>query len=379
MTWEEIFGMAKYKEITFDDIEHLLEKNEADKEFANRLLKQRNTNYNPYPKGWNRHDFYKEILSDNYIDGFVMGYPHGRVVKQARRSYYYRGENQVYPSSKSSLCRRITQITDEKLKQVEKFIASLRIAKFGHFLLQFKHTQKFLEMNLNLLYKQLAQHYGLETQWLDFTSDFEVALFFACCKCNDENEWSPLTREDFDANDDTRYGIIFQKDANPLKETALLFSGALQIWPIGFQPFMRCHMQSGYAAQMSCAQDLKEEEQFEMLRFKHSEKLSSFIFERMERGGKVFPHEGLNSMLSEINGIKTRKIFSEATFDFVCTEGEIPDRNKLKDLLENYGYSIGDIPLNDYPSDKIQKVNEQYEDFDVEKTYGIKLRTRHTR
>lgn len=369
--------MSKFTDIKFEDIERMLVKNEEDREFAEKILKKRNDkNYNPYPNGWNRHDFYKDFLSDNYLDGFVMGFPHGRVVKQAQRSYYYRGENQIYPSSTPTLCRRLSNIEDDRSRKVEKFVASLKIAKFGHLLMQFEHTKKYLEHKLDLLYKQLAQHYGLETQWLDFTSDFEVALFFACCKCNNKNEWLPLSRNDFGKNEDTRYGIIFRKEANPLKETVVSFSGALQILPIGFQPFMRCHMQSGYAAYMSITQDLKNEDSFEILRFKHSEKLCNLIYERMERGSKIFPHEGLNIMLPEITGIKTRKRFSKQTFDFVCSEEGIHDKKAMKNLLEDHNYSIGNTKIYDYRSHKIRKVDERYKDFDVEKTYGIKLRTR---
>jgi hypothetical protein len=50
----------------------------------------------PYAKGDFRLNFYKEVMSDMYTDGFMMVYPHGTVVRQARRSFYYRGENQLY-------------------------------------------------------------------------------------------------------------------------------------------------------------------------------------------------------------------------------------------------------------------------------------------
>ena len=40
----------------------------------------------------------------------------------------------------------------------------------------------------DVIYEVLAQHYGLETGWLDVTNDFKIALFFAVCYWCD-GEW----------------------------------------------------------------------------------------------------------------------------------------------------------------------------------------------
>ena len=40
----------------------------------------------------------------------------------------------------------------------------------------------------DVIYEVLAQHYGLETGWLDITNDFKIALFFAVCYWCD-GEW----------------------------------------------------------------------------------------------------------------------------------------------------------------------------------------------
>ena len=89
----------------------------------------------------------------------------------------------------------------------------MKIAEFNTLLFKFQHTADFLEKGVSVLSEQLAQHYGLKTQWLDITNDFEVALFFACCKYNKNyNMWSPLTKSDFNRNENTQYGIIFKKN-----------------------------------------------------------------------------------------------------------------------------------------------------------------------
>jgi hypothetical protein len=229
-----------------------------------------------------------------------------------------------------------------------------------------------------LLYEQLAQHYGLETMWLDITSDFEVALFFACCKFDSYcNWWKPLDKIDFIKNNDTKFGVIFRRSASLPNSFIFHDPKYLQVLPIGFQPFMRCHMQYSYAIKMDEPSCLQDDESFEALRFKHSEKLCNQIYERMDRGKKIYPHEGLNIMKDEIDYIKTKKVFGEEVFKYASGEPQFRCYNKklLHQLLIKYGYKIinGCDNFNKY---KVELVNKQYSDFDIEKSYNIQLSTR---
>lgn len=97
------------EEITISDIEEWRRKNYQDRQLAKRVKEERKKNLDPYssktsPKKF-RLEFYREIVKDMLEDGFLMTYPHGNIIRQARRSYYYRGENQIYQSCKSSLWR----------------------------------------------------------------------------------------------------------------------------------------------------------------------------------------------------------------------------------------------------------------------------------
>jgi hypothetical protein len=383
--------MGKYLEITNKEIFSLLKENETDRRRAENIRRFRDENYNPYPNGWNMDSFFKEVLSDRYIDGFIMTYPHGRVVKQAQRSYYYRGERQIFDSSQSSLYRRLNEIKNPEERLIEEFVAYLRIADFLELLLKFDHTQKFISKPLSfnnipisdridLLYEQLAQHYGLETCWLDITSDFEVALFFACCKFNNQtNKWEPLNNEDFNNNDKTQYGIIFQKPANHFTNLLRIESQPVKILPVGFQPFMRCHMQNSYVALMDRSYCLQKDNFFKILRFKHNEELCNYIYNVMDCGKKIYPHEGLNLMRTEIEEIKTRKIFSIESFNYAYENPKFKSLNKdaLKQSLIDFGYALTNTS-NFMAKEKIDQINKQYADFDIEQIYKIKLRTRLT-
>ena len=136
------------------------------------------------------------------------------------------------------------------------------------------------------LFGRIGQRWGvfgytLETGWLDITSDFEVALFFATCYW-DRGQWKPLKREQTEVDEKHQYGMIFHMPSNrmpgrwiraihsfmPWTEKPVgkncdgndvygrlahpIYKGEMEnlIYPLGFQPFMRCHMQNGYGIYM---------------------------------------------------------------------------------------------------------------------------------
>lgn len=61
----------------------------------------------------------------------------------------------------------------------EKLIAQLKIVLFSHFLEKLTMIDTWIKHNYStVLVYCLAQHYGLETEFLDITSDFLTAMFF---------------------------------------------------------------------------------------------------------------------------------------------------------------------------------------------------------
>ncbi|KUK65827.1 MAG: Uncharacterized protein XD84_0263 [Desulfotomaculum sp. 46_80] len=368
----------KIQELSESDIYVLLKQNEADRIFAENIIMNRRSGKDPYAKGDFRLNFYKEVMSDMYIDGFVMTYPHGTIVRQAKRSFYYRGENQLYSTTSPSLCRFLKNIENEEERAVERFVADMKIAEYKSLLFKFQHTTDIWEKGVSILSEQLAQHYGLKTHWLDITNDFEVALFFACCKYNkDNNTWLPLVKSDFNENENTQYGIIFKNNT----ELSDLFLGCDstfegKILPIGFQPFMRSHMQTGYAMLMNDQMDLQNNSGFEMYKFKHSEKLCNLIYKKMNRGKKIYPHEGLNSVKDQIELIEQCREFSHEAFEYAYSKADQKiDIGDWEQLLTKHQYYIGKSPIN-LSRQRIRAVNRAYEKFDIEKTYNIKLVSR---
>lgn len=105
----------------------------------------------------------------------------------------YRGQKQYYEPCLSSLYRT-------SHSKIDRLLARIRVAEFQ--LLLFDHPAvvdfsgwSVMGLRFRIDYEGLAQHYGLETELIDFTSNPFVAAFFACCEYdNDSHESRPIMR-----------------------------------------------------------------------------------------------------------------------------------------------------------------------------------------
>lgn len=343
--------------------------------------------------GNDRLDFFKEVLyRDPKTSGFLMEYPHGIIIKQAERNHYYRGENQKYEKSLSSLLRKLNTLTNNE-RLIYEFVAHMRIGEFKHFLLSFDYVQNWEEHYGTVLYEALAQHYGLDTYWLDITNDFNTALFFATCRYdNIQNKWKPLTKEDTEKSEDAKFGYIFHIPAFQQRITNILSHSALNcekdsttnnILPIGFQPFERCYMQHGYGIYMAKDNSLQKDITFEKLRFKHSEKLSQDVFNLMEAGRKIYPHEEFNVFDDIINIIKNTNTFSIKAFEYA--KDKLNYFSSPEDLHEaiikvpnffDRSIKVTTVPAYKLSRQRRRNFDRKFKNFSIEKAYNIELMSR---
>jgi hypothetical protein len=338
--------------------------------------------------------FYKEVLyRDIKTAGFIMNYPHGTVIGQGQTNSFFRGENQIFVKSQPTLYRSLEKFNSDEEKNLYRFISQMRIAEFGIFLCRLGIVQFWSQYYGDVLFEPLAQHYGLETEWLDITSDFNVALFFATCGWDaTQKRWYPLTKEQTEIKPETQYGVIFHIPEWQASSTRMNMTLEWEekekyllnvILPIGYQPFMRCHSQHAYGIHMETPFPLQDDFTFEKLHFRHSERLSREVFELMDGGKKIYPQEGLNDFEDIIDQIRNTTEFSEEAFtyamettNFFSTAAEA--EKALSDLL------IWDSPIkiskNINPihvsRQRIRALNRKYEGFSIEKAYGIKLKSR---
>ena len=376
-------------EISKDDINYMLHQNEMDKQECFQVTEStyRGESYfmNDGHAGSGkvqdgRFALFKEILyRDVKTNGFVMEYPHGIIISQGARNSYYRGENQIYQRSVSSLYRSI-ELMNEEERRIYQFINKMRLKEFEKLICRFDITQFWINNNITVLFEPLAQHYGMETTWLDITSDLEVALFFATCKWNQKDKrWYPLTKKDTEQNEKTKYGVIFHVPSwqiNASISSQELIENMNVILPIGYQPFMRCHSQHAYGINMNKPRPLQNDYMFEKLHFRHDEKFSQMIYEKMGQGRNVYPREGLDNFACIIDELRRINPFSREVYEEVLGSGEFYSSDEdAKKALGNSIVIVDKSPVR-IPRQWVRRLNRQYKNFSFEKTFGIKLITR---
>lgn len=240
----------------------------------------------------------------------------------------------------------------------------------------------------------MAQHYGLETNWLDITGDFNVALFMATCKWDQASQcWLPLKKEDTEVSYEKQHGVLFhitEEYVRMQRMTSLLQMDSFrneiitnEILPIGYQPFRRCHSQYAYGIQMKKRCSLQEDIFFEKLHFRHNEKLSQDVFDMMNGGESIYPKEGLNEFADVIEKIKCATSFSKEALEYAVNKNEYYTGVEQAEnaLLGNQILGVpvkitGDLHPYCITSAQVRSMNREYDGFNFEKAFGIKLLTR---
>ena len=259
---------------------------------------------------------YAEMAMESYISGYTLSDQDG-----TPRCYYgnmgalasitcpelYRGEICDFgvTSGYSSLGRFILnqRYNNEEDKYIQFFIAQMRIICFHGFLTLFR---QYVEFPFGApLGGIIAQHYGLDTQFLDMTDDVKVALFFACCKNIGSNKYRPITESDLD----------------DLGKQAVLYFGSNDFAKIiGYQPFCRCHKQRGYYIDSDIMSQCWNQSMLSVLNyekcfFDRTPKLSARIFEEFDGGKALFPEDGLSQFSNEIEQIRATNTFPINVFE----------------------------------------------------------------
>lgn len=406
-------------DITYEQIRQLYRDNMREAREDARVTASSYRGENYYDGVNDQMAFYREELyRDPKTAGMRIYYPHGIVIQQSQRRNYYRGENKLYRESVPSLHRALCRYESQKEKELYRMVADMRVAEFSALLRRFEHVRGW--KHSDVLYEPLAQHYGLETGWLDITSDFNVALFFATCYWDrTQKRWLPLTNEQTQIGEDRRYGMIYHMPSYRMTsrwsmELRKFTPSSSEVightedgreiyrvydyppyrgdvdnvaYPLGFQPFMRCSMQSGYGIYMRKPYPLQRDEGFEKLRFRHSERLSRDVFEAMKGGERIYPHEGLREAEFVIDEISSATTFSEEAFQYALYRSHyyrLEDRERCLEDLRAFRVNGRPVEIagESHPwrlsAGRRKRIDEAYRDFSVERQYGIQVLDRKT-
>ena len=188
---------------------------------------------------------FETVLTDNGDEKILLP-EDGAVV------YLFRGQNQEYIPCYPSLYREFPR----PLTESEIFTWRMRFILFCDMLDTYPIVDKFFKRHhFKIDYEGLAQHYGLLTSVLDLTSNIDIALFFATCWYDkDEDCYKPFS--DGKEHEGILYVFcpLLANEPTPLCIAEFMKKN---ITPIGLQPFLRPARQKGYALHLSKGKSTK--------------------------------------------------------------------------------------------------------------------------
>jgi hypothetical protein len=323
------------------------------------------------------------VMMDGIRDGQIIDYYGRNVMSQGYARNYFRGENAYNRTTKGSVFRGMP--ADAVDAEVFHLIGEIKIVEFSLWLNQLDCVRNW--QYGDIFHGAIAQHYGISTNGIDVSSNLKVALFFACCKYDDNvKKWKPLDKSDFENEDsrqsifnrggDSRYGILFSAatDIAELKRVAkdaddIPFT---RITPIGYQPFLRCPYQSGYIIEASDSYDMFQDISFTKIKFRHTEEFCQWIFNEMDEGRKIYPVEDMMTCEEVADKIKHSSVFTRKSFDVAFKFLNL-DRNRQEEFitkLQANGYQLEEEVK--WSSEHfIEKLNATWNAGDYEKELGI--------
>ncbi len=237
----------------------------------------------------------------------------------------FRGEEKEFEVSRPSLYRR-------PLQKVDYFIEKLKVFEMEVLLSRHPYVRKFAEQfhnwKIEIPAEGLAQHYGIKTPLMDFTSDPQVAFFFATC------HYDSATDEYKICEPGEHIGVIYMM--NPTfattgkvsQEEPTIYNDYLSI--IGGQPFSRPTCQRGYTIRLNKKETLSDVKGCYRYKFKYSQDESNWFYKYYKKGKKLWTKDFITEKASKI---ATKKVFSYASLD------------KLYHYLKVRGYKYKRIEL----------------------------------
>lgn len=216
--------------------------------------------------------------------------------------FLYRGQNREFAPCLPSLFRPNPQLPSE----AEKFLWRMRLILFHLLLDSYPIVEHFFKRhNFKIDYEGLAQHYGLLTSTLDLTSNLDIALFFATCWYDREEDcYRPFD----DGMEHTGILYVFcpmrANEPTPCKVSQYLNEN---ITPIGLQPFLRPAVQKGYALHMAEGRSTKSW----AYRFQFTCEDSRYFYDMFDEGRALWIYD----IMAEKSKLLTRITqFSHAVF-----------------------------------------------------------------
>ena len=216
--------------------------------------------------------------------------------------FLFRGQNMEYVPCLPTLYRMNLDVYSQIVERMKYHLFEQLL--YSHPIV----TDFFQVHNYRVDVEGLAQHYGLSTAVLDFTSDLDVALFFATCKYN-RNMDSYECYNDRKKHKAVLYVInpFIHGDITKTDDVVNLFEN--RITCIGLQPFARPGVQKGFAYHCTPGHQAL---QAIMYHIEFTTNESRKYFAKYKEGQKLWVHDEL---VSKTKLIKSQKCFSQEVFE----------------------------------------------------------------
>lgn len=221
--------------------------------------------------------------------GYTEGHAWGSIPFSV--SYLYRGQTAHHSPLRPALTRHLHSSTIRGLWSIptsDQAKLVLRFAQASWFAQELAHhpvATHAKEQRVTLDPIALAQHYGIPTEYLDLTDDFDVSAFFATCRPNGDR-WEPV---------EDGVGIIYRIDLRAIGPDAFeRFS------PLGPQQLPRPTEQSAWITELPLNHSAAGLPSSRVLMFEHNKVVSEHFFNMFKGGEALFPQDPLASVASEI-------------------------------------------------------------------------------
>lgn len=281
------------------------------------------------------------------------------------RKFLFRGQNDFYSPCAPSLFRTLKPNYIDDILPLDEMTLLIE----SHPLCKLLDRGIYLE-DVNFIFEMntygLAQHYYNKTPFIDLTSDINVASFFATTTYDRYTDTYAPVKESLG------YGVLYYMDIDAHWGFHDYFGS--QLSTIGLQVFPRSGEQKGFLQRINKGQDFNKLPHVKWVYFKHNRTIAEKIFERMDRGKKIFPSDILEKHWK--NRSNPKVISKEALARNHQRNSDVPIfllKQQAKDCgfqIKKYTPSFSKEELDEY----YQDVKNGYWDYFCSKVYFAGMR-----
>lgn len=202
---------------------------------------------------------------------------------------HYRGQNEDFGVCRTTLDRCTSK--EEQFLNICRTIVFEELLKVHPFV-EFANSMQMHGNPLCLNHTGMAQHYGLHTNYLDITNNFDVACFFATCKYVD-GKYYPI-------GNIAKPGVIYkiyEISLHPVFENEQTNETRFEY--LGWQPLPRPEQQRASVLKVAKDTNLDKVSGVKKYYFKHSMSQSKKIWQQFDEGKALFPDDSAADLANE--------------------------------------------------------------------------------